>query len=101
MKRYSRRRGTTSLIPTSALGGGEWSASHPNYFTPSKVPQYWLKKKLGGLQSQSAYDGEENNLVPFRSQTPDNPAQSLVTIQSELSQHAGAVAIMEFKPSKG
>lgn len=38
--------------------------------------------------------------APFRNQTPDNPAHSLITIPTELSQHAGAVAIMEYKPSE-
>jgi len=45
---------------TSALDGGEWSASHPGHFTPQgKSPWYPLDGKLGGPQSRSGHGGEE------------------------------------------
>jgi hypothetical protein len=47
---------------TSALDGGEWSASRPGRFTPRKrAPQYPLDKKLGESQSRSGRGGEEKN----------------------------------------
>jgi hypothetical protein len=36
---------------TSALDGGEWSASHPGRFTPREIPWYPLDRRLGGLRS--------------------------------------------------
>jgi hypothetical protein len=33
---------------TSAIDGGEWSASCPSHFTPEKIPWYSLDGKLGG-----------------------------------------------------
>jgi len=51
---------TNSL--TSALDRGEWSASHPSYFTPGeRAPWYPLDRKLGGPQSRSGRGGEEKN----------------------------------------
>jgi hypothetical protein len=51
---------------TSALDGGEWSASRPGRFTPQGMnPWYLLDRMLGGPQSRSGCGGEEKN-----SQTP-------------------------------
>jgi len=52
-KRYS----SYSFL-TSALDGGEWSASRPGRaLTPGKDPQYPLDRRLGGPQSQSGHRG--------------------------------------------
>jgi hypothetical protein len=47
---------------TSALYGGEWSASRPGRFIPQgKSPWYPLDRRLGGPQSRSGRGGEEKN----------------------------------------
>jgi hypothetical protein len=46
---------------TSALDGGEWSASRPGRFTPRKSPWYPLDRRLDGPQNRSGYGGEEKN----------------------------------------
>jgi hypothetical protein len=58
-----RYRSTRSL--TSALDGGEWSASRPDRFTPQgKRPWYPLDRRLGGPQSCSGRGREEKNSQP-------------------------------------
>jgi hypothetical protein len=50
---------------TSALDGGEWSASLSGHFTPQgKRPWYTLCRRLGGPQSRSGRGGEEKNSQP-------------------------------------
>jgi hypothetical protein len=47
---------------TSALDGGEWSASRPGRFTPREMsPWYPLDRRLDGPQSRSGCGGEEKN----------------------------------------
>jgi hypothetical protein len=51
---------------TSALVGGEWSASRHGRFTHRKrVPFYPLDRRLGGPQSRSGRSGEEKNSQPL------------------------------------
>jgi hypothetical protein len=53
-------------VLTSALGGGEWSASCPCCFTcGERAPQYSLDRRLGGPQSQSGHYKVEKNLLPL------------------------------------
>jgi hypothetical protein len=47
------------LFLTSALDGGEWSATCPCCFTPGGSPQYPLDRRLSGPQNQSGHCGEE------------------------------------------
>jgi hypothetical protein len=50
---------------TSALDGGEWSASRCSRFSPQeKSPWYPLDRRLGGTQSRSGRGGEEKNSQP-------------------------------------
>jgi hypothetical protein len=62
---------------TSALDGGEWSATLRGRFTPrERAPRTPLDIRLGGLQSQSGYRGEHRNsqLPPgIEPQNPDHP----------------------------
>jgi hypothetical protein len=46
---------------TSALDGGEWPASSPNYFSPGEGahPSYQLNRRLSGPQSRSGCGGED------------------------------------------
>jgi hypothetical protein len=47
----------THVSLTSALAGGEWSASSPDRFTPrGKRPLYPLDRRLGERQSQSGLE---------------------------------------------
>jgi hypothetical protein len=52
-----RRMGSGGIAPisfTSALGGGEWSASRSGHFIHrGKSPRYPLDKRLGGPQNRS------------------------------------------------
>jgi hypothetical protein len=51
---------------TSAIDGGEWSASRTSRFTPrGKNPLYPLDRKLGGPQSRSGHGGEEKDFQPL------------------------------------
>jgi hypothetical protein len=57
------------IFLTSALAGGEWSASRTGRFTPGgKSPRYPLDR-LGGPQSRSARRGEEKILDPTGTRT--------------------------------
>jgi len=50
----------------SAPDGDEWSASHPDRFTPRKrAPGTPLDRRMGGPQSQSGRGGEEKNFHPL------------------------------------
>jgi hypothetical protein len=58
---------------TSALAGGEWSASRHDRFTPQgKSPPYPLDRRLGGPQSWSGRRREEKIHDPtgIRTLTP-------------------------------
>jgi hypothetical protein len=47
---------------TSALDGGEWSASRPDRFTSlGKSPWHPLDRRLRGLQNRFGRGGEEKN----------------------------------------
>jgi hypothetical protein len=60
----------------SALGG-EWSASRPGRFTPSKrAPRYTLDWRLGGLQSRSGRCGVKKNVLSLRVSNPGRKARS-------------------------
>jgi hypothetical protein len=43
---------------------GEWSTSRPGRFTPRQEPQYTLRRRLGGSQSQCGRPGDEINWSP-------------------------------------
>jgi hypothetical protein len=50
---------------TSALNGGEWSASRPGRaLAPGKDPRYPLDKRLVGPQSGSGHRGCRKNPLP-------------------------------------
>jgi hypothetical protein len=69
----------THIFLTSALAGGEWSASRSG----GKSPRYPLDRRLGGPQSQSGRRGEEKNLDPTGARNSDHsvvqPAASRYT----------------------
>jgi hypothetical protein len=55
---------------TSALVGGEWSASSPSCFTPGEVAhRYPLDRRVGGPQNRPGRRGEEKILDPTATQT--------------------------------
>jgi hypothetical protein len=54
VKTYGRVDVWIHIFLTSALAGGEWSASRPGRFTPGgNNPRYPLDRRLGGPQSRS------------------------------------------------
>jgi hypothetical protein len=61
----------------SALVGGEWSASHPGRFTPSKEFQISLNRRLGGPQSRFGRYGEVKIVDPTGTRTPTPRSSSL------------------------
>jgi len=57
--------GALHAFLTSALDGGERSASRPGRFTPrERAPLYPLDRKLGGLQSSSGCGSEKKKSQP-------------------------------------
>jgi hypothetical protein len=70
MKAYRGVDVQIHIFLTSALAGGEWSASRPGRFTPGgKSPRYPLDRRLGGPQSRSRR-GE--NSSPYRDTYSDS-----------------------------
>jgi hypothetical protein len=57
---------------TSALDGGEWSASWPGRFTQpgETAPRYPLDRRLGGPHRRSWRNGEEKNIASAGNRTP-------------------------------
>jgi hypothetical protein len=65
MEAYCGWRYSSTHSLTSALDGGEWSASRPGRFTPQgKSSWYPLDRKLGGSQTPSGRGREEKNSQP-------------------------------------
>jgi hypothetical protein len=65
MKTYGGR-GIAPALLTSALDGGEWSASGPSRCNPrGNSPRYPLYMRLGGPQRRSGRCGEEISLFPL------------------------------------
>jgi hypothetical protein len=57
---WVKRKYSSYSFLTSALDGGEWSASRPGRALPrGKDPRYPLYRRLGGPQSRSEHVGEE------------------------------------------
>jgi hypothetical protein len=57
-RRFGERRYSSYSFTTSALDGGEWSASRPGRVLPQgKGPRYPLYRRLGGPQSRSGHRG--------------------------------------------
>jgi hypothetical protein len=55
---WGERRYSSYLLMTSALDGGEWSASRPGRaLSRGKDPRYLLYRRLGGPQSRSEHRG--------------------------------------------
>jgi hypothetical protein len=63
-------REVSQVFLTSALAGGEWSASRPGRFTPGKESWYPSIRGLSGPQNQSRRGGDEKNISPTGTRTP-------------------------------
>jgi len=50
---------------TSALGGGEWSASRAGRYIPRESPWYPFNRRPGGTQSRSERGSKEKNSQPL------------------------------------
>jgi hypothetical protein len=79
----------SSTHSTSALDGGEWSASRPARFTPSeRAPgTHWIE---GWVGPRAVLDAVVKRKIPSPSARnltlePDRPARSLVATPTELS----------------
>jgi hypothetical protein len=59
-------------LVTSALVGGEWSASRPGRFTSGP---HWIGR-LGGPQIRFGRPGEEKVIEPAGTRTPTPPSSS-------------------------
>jgi hypothetical protein len=64
---------------------GEWSALCPGLFTSGVRPRYPFNRTLVESQSLSGCFGEEKFPTATWTQTPDQPAHSLVTVLTTLS----------------
>jgi hypothetical protein len=58
MKMYEGGNIETLVFLTTALVGGEWSASRPGRFTTKKSPWYPLDRRLGGIKRRYRRHGE-------------------------------------------
>jgi hypothetical protein len=65
MKAYWGSGGIAHAFLTSALDGGEWSASRPGRFTHWERAPNLLERRLGGRQSRSGCGSEEKNSQPL------------------------------------
>jgi hypothetical protein len=63
------------IFLTSALVGGEWSASRPCFLSPGKSPRYPFYRRLGGPQSRSGRYGEAKIFYSTRTLTPASPGR--------------------------
>jgi hypothetical protein len=71
MKTYGGVKVELHILLTTALVGGQWSASRNGRFTPwETAPRYPLDRRLGGPQNRSGRHGEEKILTPTGTQTP-------------------------------
>jgi hypothetical protein len=74
MKVYWEWRYSSTHSLTSAVDGGEWSASHPGRFiTRERTPFNPLDRRLGGPQSRSEHGGDEKSPSPRRELYPRTP----------------------------
>jgi hypothetical protein len=64
------------IFLTSALAGGEWSASRPCHFTPGKDPPVPIGWEVVWTQRRSERRGEEEILDPTGTRTPTPPSSS-------------------------
>jgi hypothetical protein len=86
MKRIWGSGGIAPPFLTSALDGGEWSASRPGRYTPEEraPPLYPLARRLGGSQSGSGRCEEKKNLPLLGIEHLPSSPQPVVT-PSDLS----------------
>jgi hypothetical protein len=86
MKAY-RGGGTGPRILTSALDGGEWSASRPSHIaTGKRAPGIqWIGSWVGPRAGLDTVLERKIPRHPAGTRTPDHPAHSLHTILTELS----------------
>jgi hypothetical protein len=84
MKTYGGSGVIAPQFLTSALDGGDWSASRLCRFIPGETASpHSLYAMLGGLHSLSGRNGEEKYFLPLQGIKPrlfDRPARSLVDI---------------------
>jgi hypothetical protein len=75
---WGERRYSSYLFLTSALVGGEWSASRPDHALPRrKDPRYPLYRRLGGPQSRSGHRGYRKNPLSLPEIEPRSPGRSV------------------------
>jgi hypothetical protein len=67
------RGGTAPPFLTSALDGGEWSASRPDLFIPDKSPRTnWIR---GWVDPRADLDAVDKRFFPCRESDPRSPAR--------------------------
>jgi hypothetical protein len=76
-RHVGERKESSYSYLTSALDGGEWSASRPSRDLPlGKGPQYPLNTRLGGPRAGLDAGARRKILCPCRGPNPDRPARS-------------------------
>jgi hypothetical protein len=85
--------GIAPTFSTSALDGGDWSASRPRRFSPQeKSPRLPLDRLLCGPQSQSGRCGEDKNLLHGWESNTGRPARSSSLYRLSYRSHMTAVS---------
>jgi hypothetical protein len=81
-------------ILTSALDGGEWSASRPGPFTPVEITpgNHWTGGCVGPRAGLDAV-AKRKIPCPCRESSPDRSARNLVGIRTELIHIQGQVKL--------
>ena len=86
---------------TSSLGGGEWSASRPDRFTPGKELRYPLNRWLAEPQSQSGHFAAQTELVCARIRNPNGLARSVVIVDCDYATSAASRSHFQGSSSRG
>jgi hypothetical protein len=82
MKMYGELDVQIHVFWTSALAGGEWSASRPGHFTPKETPTYPFSMRLGEPQNRSERCVEEKDKFASTGSRTPTPRPSRPAIPS-------------------
>jgi hypothetical protein len=89
-RRLGERRYSSYSFSTSALDGGEWSASPAAIWPQGKDFRYQFCRRLGGPQSRSGYRGYRKILSPLPGIEPRSPGRPVRIYPTILTEPPGS-----------